>query len=82
MNPQTITQLPIPTYFEPEGVGKVWRVPYQERAAQASDWAKKYNIKPAVEDRTRICLLLVDVQNTFAFPDLNYLLVDSPALGQ
>jgi nicotinamidase-related amidase len=68
MNPQTITQLPIPTYFEPEGVGKVWRVPYQERAAQASDWAKKYNIKPAVEDKTRICLLLVDVQNTFCIP--------------
>jgi len=68
MNSQTITQLPIPTHFEHAKVGEVWRVPYQERATQARDWAIKYDIKPAVEDKTRICLLLVDVQNTFCIP--------------
>jgi hypothetical protein len=36
----TATQLPIPTHFDPSRVGELWRVPYQERAAQAKQWAK------------------------------------------
>lgn len=61
--------LPVPPFFDATKVGEVWRVPYQERAAQAENWAKTHNIKPAVEDKTRICLLLIDVQNTFCLPD-------------
>jgi len=68
MNTQTITQLPIPPHFQPQKVGEVWRVPYQERATQARDWVKKHDIKPAAEDTPRICLLLIDVQNTFCIP--------------
>jgi len=67
MNTQT-TQLPIPPHFELEKVGEVWRVPYQQRADEAREWAKKHNIKPASQDKTRICLLLIDVQNTFCIP--------------
>lgn len=70
MNTQTTTkQLPIPPYFESQKVNLVWRVPYQERAAQASEWAKKHDIHPASFDKTRICLLLIDVQNTFCVPE-------------
>lgn len=58
----------IPLHFDPQKVGEVWRVPYQQRATGANDWAKKYHIKPAAEDKTRICLLLIDVQNTFCIP--------------
>lgn len=68
MNTQTVTQLPIPPHFEPEKVGAVWRVPYQQRASEAREWAKRHSIKPASEDKTRICLLLIDVQNTFCIP--------------
>ncbi|MBD2531178.1 isochorismatase [Nostoc flagelliforme FACHB-838] len=68
MNTQTTPQLPIPPYFNPEKVGEVWRVPYQERAAAGEIWAKKHDIKPASLDKTRICLLLIDVQNTFCIP--------------
>ncbi len=68
MNTQTAKQLPIPPHFEPQKVGEVWRVPYQQRANEASAWAKKHNIRPAAEDKTRICLLLIDVQNTFCIP--------------
>lgn len=68
MNPQTITPLPLPPHFQPEKVNEVWRVPYQQRADQAREWAKKHNIKPASVDKTRICLLLIDVQNTFCIP--------------
>ena len=65
----TITQLPIPPHFAPEKVGEVWRVPYQQRAVEAREWAKKHQIKPAAADKTQICLLLIDVQNTFCIPD-------------
>jgi hypothetical protein len=42
----TTTQLPIPTHFDPSRVGELWRVPYQERAAQAKQWAKAHQISP------------------------------------
>jgi len=61
-------ELPIPAHFDPDRVGEVWKVPYQERAEEAEKWAKQNNIKPAASDRFRICLLPVDVQNTFCIP--------------
>ncbi|MDZ7956491.1 MAG: cysteine hydrolase family protein [Aulosira sp. DedQUE10] len=69
MNIQTTTQLPIPPHFQPEKVGEVWRVPYQKRAVQAEAWAKQHDIQPASLDNRRICLLLIDVQNTFCIPE-------------
>ncbi|MCU0568351.1 MAG: isochorismatase [Oculatellaceae cyanobacterium Prado106] len=63
------TQLPIPAFFEASKVGQVWRVPYQDRAIAAQDWAKKHQIPPAAADQRRICLLAIDVQNTFCIPD-------------
>ncbi|YAF93713.1 MAG: isochorismatase [Nodularia sp. CChRGM 3473] len=68
MNNIIKTQLPIPAHFNPEKVGEVWRVSYQERAAEAETWAKQYNIPPASSDIKQICLLLIDVQNTFCIP--------------
>ncbi|MGM3306096.1 isochorismatase [Anabaena sp. WFMT] len=65
----TRIQLPIPAHFNPAKVGAVWRVPYQQRAAEAETFAKQQNISPAALDKTRICLLLIDVQNTFCIPD-------------
>jgi nicotinamidase-related amidase len=65
---QIATQLPIPPHFNPQKVGEVWRVPYQERAAQARDWAKTHGIQSAFADKERTCLLLIDVQNTFCIP--------------
>jgi nicotinamidase-related amidase len=60
--------LPIPPHFNPDKVGEIWRVPYQERAEEAEKWAKVYRIESAAKDKFRICLLLVDVQNTFCIP--------------
>jgi nicotinamidase-related amidase len=61
-------EFPIPSHFNSEKVGEVWRVPYQERAAEAEKWAKEHNIQPSFNDKFRICLLPVDVQNTFSIP--------------
>ncbi|BAZ65885.1 MAG: isochorismatase [Pelatocladus maniniholoensis HA4357-MV3] len=69
MNTSTKIQLSIPSHFNPKTVGKVWRVPYQQSATAAQAWAKQHDIKPASEDKTRICLLLIDVQNTFCIPE-------------
>jgi nicotinamidase-related amidase len=60
--------LPIPPHFDAAGVGKVWRVPYQQRAAQAEAWARGHQIPAAASDAKRVCLLLVDCQNTFCIP--------------
>jgi nicotinamidase-related amidase len=60
--------LPLPPHFDPEAVGDVWRVPYEERARQAEAWAAEHSLRPAAEDATRICLVAVDVQNTFCIP--------------
>lgn len=64
-----LTQLPTPAHFDSARVGQVWRVPYQERAAEAIVWAKQHNLPPAQVDGLRICLLAIDVQNTFCIPD-------------
>ncbi len=61
--------LAIPAHYEAEKVREVWRVPYQERAADAERWRKSCKIKPSKSDRKRICLMPVDVQNTFCIPD-------------
>ncbi len=65
---QTITQLPLPAHFDPARVGEVWRVPYQQRAQEAEMWAVQHQIPAAAKDRTRICLMAIDVQNTFCLP--------------
>ena len=81
MTTQTTKQLPTPPHFDTTKVGKVWRVPYQARATEARDWAKKYNIPPATEDKTRICLLLIDVQNTFCIPDFELFVGGKSGMG-
>ena len=63
------TQLPTPDYFDTKKVSEVWRVPYQERAAEAKEWAQKYSIQPAASDTNQICLLIIDAQNTFCLPE-------------
>ena len=62
-------ELPVPSHFEPSEVGKVWRVPYELRARSAEAWAEAHDLRPASEDSFRLCLLAVDVQNTFCVPE-------------
>jgi nicotinamidase-related amidase len=61
-------ELPVPEHFDPERVGEVWRVPYEDRAREAAAWADEHDIRPAAGDSFRVCLLAVDVQNTFCIP--------------
>ncbi|MBD0281732.1 MAG: isochorismatase [Thermoleophilaceae bacterium] len=62
-------ELSVPDHFDPGRVGEVWRVPYEYRAREASAWAERHGVGPAAEDSFRLCLLAVDVQNTFCIPE-------------
>jgi nicotinamidase-related amidase len=59
---------PLPPHADSSRAGEVWRVPYRERAIEAEQWAREHGIPPAAEDARRICLFLVDCQNTFCIP--------------
>lgn len=71
-------ELPIPPFVDFGRVAEVWRVPYEERAAQAERWARKHELRPAGEDETRIALLLIDCQNTFCTPGFELFVPGAP----
>ena len=60
--------LPIPAFFNSETVGQIWRVPYQQRAADAIAYRQTHSISASRTDTARVCLLAIDVQNTFCQP--------------
>jgi nicotinamidase-related amidase len=62
-------ELPIPSHYDSEKVGRVWKVNYEKMAMDAEKWQEKYELKQSEEDKKRILLLLVDVQNTFCTPE-------------
>ncbi len=76
-----IAPLPIPSFFDRQRVGEVWRVPYQERATQAKAWAKQHQLTPAAKDKTRICLMIIDAQNTFCIPDFELFVGGKSGMG-
>ena len=61
-------QLPLPPHWNPDRVGEVWRVDYAARFEDAGRWRERHGILPAAEDRFRLALVVVDVQNTFCTP--------------
>jgi nicotinamidase-related amidase len=68
MATQKFHELPIPDHYDPDKVGEVWRVPYQERASESRSWAQQHEIQPAAADKFKIALIAIDVQNTFCIP--------------
>ena len=41
---------------------------YEQRARDAEEWARRHGLGRAARDDFRVCLLVVDVQNTFCIP--------------
>lgn len=64
----THAQLPLPFHYNADKVGEVWKVPYQERAHEARKWANQENIQASASDLFKVCLVVIDVQNTFCIP--------------
>jgi nicotinamidase-related amidase len=71
-------ELPLPPHWDPARVEHVWRVPYEERAREAEAWAARHGLRPAAEDARRLCLLAVDVQNTFCTPGFELFVPGAP----
>lgn len=65
----SVHELPVPSFFDKDKVGKVWAVPYLTRQDQAETWAKQHGVKPAATDPFRLCVMGIDIQNTFCIPD-------------
>jgi nicotinamidase-related amidase len=61
-------ELPLPPHVDLERVGEVWRVDYEARFADAISWAETHGLGATENDTRRICLLVVDAQNTFCTP--------------
>jgi nicotinamidase-related amidase len=60
--------LPLPPHVDLERVSEVWRVDYEARFGEATVWAAEHGLGPAARDTKRVCLLVVDAQNTFCTP--------------
>lgn len=73
--------LPIPPSFEPDSVGELRRVPYERLAGEAERWAREHSLQPVSEDRFRLCLLAVDVQNTFCLPEFELFVAGRSGTG-
>src|SRR5206468_8302795 len=71
-------ELPLPPYWNPDSIPEVRKVPYEERAAEAVAWARERAVPPAREDIDRVCLLLVDCQNTFCTPGFELFVPGAP----
>jgi nicotinamidase-related amidase len=73
--------LPIPSHYDPAKVGELRRIPYEELASAAEAWTAEHELRPAHEDRLRVCLLAVDVQNTFCLPDFELFVAGRSGAG-
>lgn len=74
-------QLPLPTHFDAGKVGKVWRVPYEQRARGAAEWARLHNLQSASKDKVRVSLMIVDCQNTFCIPEFELFVAGRSGMG-
>ena len=61
-------ELPLPPHVDLERDSEVWRVDYAARFAEAGAWARQHELEPGANDTRRVCLLVVDAQNTFCTP--------------
>ena len=75
----TLAELPVPPHFDPARTADVWRVPYEDRAAEAERWAVEHVLSPAADDAPRIGLVVVDCQNTFCTPGFELFVPGAPA---
>ena len=74
-------ELPLPAHFDPDRVGEVWRVPYEDRAREASAWADEHSLGRAADDSFRLCVLAVDIQNTFCIPEFELFVAGRSGTG-
>ena len=73
--------LPLPPHWKPERLGEVWRVDYAARFAGAERWRTEHALQPAADDRFRVALVVVDMQNTFCSPSFELFVAGRSGTG-
>jgi len=67
--PTPTPTLPVPAFYDPARAGQWdYRPDVQRLFAEAATWRKAHGIRPSGSDKTRVHLLLIDVQKDFCFP--------------
>jgi nicotinamidase-related amidase len=62
--------LPLPSFFDSKNAAQwSYRPDPALLLGKAEDWAQQFHIKSQASDKTKIHLLLIDVQKDFCFPD-------------
>ena len=64
----SVKQWSIPAHFEPDKVGKIWSVQYEEVVGKAKEWAKKHQLLVAANHKFRVALMVIDGQIDFCVP--------------
>ncbi len=65
---QKFEELPIPPHFQPQSVSEIWKVDYQQRAADAIIWRNLHQITSSSQDSWKLMVVAIDVQNSFCIP--------------
>jgi nicotinamidase-related amidase len=73
--------LPLPPHVARARVEELWKVDYETRFRDAREWATEHEIGAAAHDEQRVCLLVVDVQNTFCTPGFELFVAGRSGLG-
>src|ERR671935_968771 len=76
-----VDELPLPPHVDVDRVGDVWRVDYESRFRDALAWAAENGLAPVSGDETRVCLLAVDLQNTFCTPGFELFVAGRSGMG-
>lgn len=74
-------QVPLPPFYDPDLVSRVWKVNYEQRAVDAGRWAEIHQVQPSSRDEFRFGLLLIDVQNTFCLPEFELFVAGQSGKG-
>lgn len=70
-------ELQIPNFFKEDKINDIRQVPYQVRFNEAKEWSKQNNILPSIKDTLKICLMPIDVQNSFCLPTGELSVIDA-----
>ncbi len=76
-----LRELPLPSFFDPGKADQIFPTPYAQRAAEAQAWAEAHRIKPAAEDKRKIALVGIDIQNSFCIPGFELYVGGRSGLG-
>lgn len=68
--PQTVTALPIPTFYQSANARSFgYRPDHQRLFEEAAAYRQRHGIRPSGSDKLKVHLLLIDVQKDFCFPE-------------